>query len=98
VKEEVDVDMNGSLMRSRKLFWAMLSIVQVLDLVGNGAGRRRARDPGEGRWDILVKGCFPLLSGFYLEKLREYRFAPAFPLIPPDTSFTRSGIFRRQER
>jgi len=49
VKEEVDVDMNGSLMRSRKLFWTMLSVVLVRELVENEEERKRARDVGEGR-------------------------------------------------
>jgi len=46
-KEEADVDKPGSLTRSRKRFWTMLSVVLIRGLAGKGGGRGKARDAGE---------------------------------------------------
>ena len=64
VMEEEDVDMNGSLMRFRKLCWAMLSMVRVPDLVEKGVGGRKTTEDGGGEADCedLFAVLEPLVS------------------------------------
>ena len=61
--EEEDVDKPGVLMKFRKLCWAMLSMVRVPDLVGKGAGRGKAPQPG----------CARRLTGHYEKRVEKWQ-------------------------